>query len=271
MNLNKIDSALKYFQDAYQLSLKMNVFEQCIPIINLGEINFKMSNFKIALEYYKKALSTYNLVDNDRTIKLSILQFIGNTYYQLGKLDSAIVYHKSAFRISESAQYASGILTSSEKLSLFYKEKKMYDSTFKYQDIFILTKDSLFNEEKVRLLDNFNTDEEIRQNDLREKLIEEQKRRTRNIKIGIIALFIPTFSTTVYLFSRKKKKNAKLVTYLGLTSLLMFFEFITLVTHPIIERITNHDAILMYLALLLIAAFLVPLHHRLENWVKSKI
>jgi hypothetical protein len=58
---------------------------------------------------------------------------------------------------------------------------------------------------------------------------------------------------------------------MGLASLLMLFEFISLLIHPFIEKITHHDAVLMYLILLLIASLLVPLHHKLEGWVKDKI
>jgi hypothetical protein len=38
-----------------------------------------------------------------------------------------------------------------------------------------------------------------------------------------------------------------------------------------VEHLTNHDAILMYLVLLIIASILVPIHHKLKSWAKEKI
>ncbi len=38
-----------------------------------------------------------------------------------------------------------------------------------------------------------------------------------------------------------------------LTSLLMFFEFLSLLIHPTVERLTNHNALIMYVTLLFIA------------------
>jgi len=51
----------------------------------------------------------------------------------------------------------------------------------------------------------------------------------------------------------------------------MVFEFISLLIHPIVEKKTHHDPIIMYIVLLLVASILVPLHHKLEGWVKDKI
>ena len=45
MNLNKIDSALTYFNLAYQISLGLDESEKYIPLGNLGEINYKLKNY----------------------------------------------------------------------------------------------------------------------------------------------------------------------------------------------------------------------------------
>jgi hypothetical protein len=114
-------------------------------------------------------------------------------------------------------------------------------------------------------------EENIRQEKIKTEIIKAEEKKIRHLKLGLIAIFIPIFSTTVYLISRRKKKNIKLITMLGLTSLLMLFEYITMLIHPIIEKITNHDVVIMYLVLLSIAALLAPLHHKLEAVVKQRL
>jgi hypothetical protein len=41
--------------------------------------------------------------------------------------------------------------------------------------------------------------------------------------------------------------------------------------HPFIMSITGHQPIFTLLALVCIAAVLIPSHHRLEKWVKQKV
>jgi hypothetical protein len=54
-------------------------------------------------------------------------------------------------------------------------------------------------------------------------------------------------------------------------ALLIVFEFLNLLLHPFLERITHHNPVLMLLSLVCIAALLVPLHHRLEKWAVRKL
>jgi hypothetical protein len=53
--------------------------------------------------------------------------------------------------------------------------------------------------------------------------------------------------------------------------MLLVFEFLNLVLHPFLGKITHHTPALMLLGLVCIAAFLVPLHHRLEKWAIVKL
>ncbi|MCX6203044.1 MAG: tetratricopeptide repeat protein [Bacteroidetes bacterium] len=270
MNLNKIDSALTYFNLAYQISLGLDESEKYIPLGNLGEINYKLKNYEIALSYYKQCVSTgaQNYIDRE---KLSyFFQAISNAYFDLNKKDSAMHYAKLAYTNSKEGQYQKGVLQSSEKLYKLFKEQKKYDSAFLYQEIFIQTRDSLFNDEKIRIQENFSFREEIRQNEIEEKMKEAEMEREQNIKLGFIAFFIPSFGIGVFLIGMRNKKNIKMIVTLSLASLLMLFEFISMVIHPYIEKITHHDSFLMYIILLIVAFVLIPIQHRLENFVKNK-
>ncbi len=54
-------------------------------------------------------------------------------------------------------------------------------------------------------------------------------------------------------------------------ALLIVFEFLNLLLHPFLESFTHHSPVLMLLALVCIAAFLIPLHHKLEKWATHKL
>jgi CDP-diglyceride synthetase len=68
----------------------------------------------------------------------------------------------------------------------------------------------------------------------------------------------------------RTQKNATLISFLGMLSILMIFEFIAMLSHPYIEEWTHHNPILMLMILVAIASILVPLHHRLEHWIKKR-
>jgi hypothetical protein len=49
------------------------------------------------------------------------------------------------------------------------------------------------------------------------------------------------------------------------------FEFLNLLIHPFLEKITHHSPFLMLLSLVTLAALLIPLHHKLEHWAVNKL
>lgn len=59
--------------------------------------------------------------------------------------------------------------------------------------------------------------------------------------------------------------------FFSILGLLIVFEFINLFLHPFLERVTHHNQLLMLLALVLLASLLIPLHHKLEKWIKEKL
>jgi len=52
---------------------------------------------------------------------------------------------------------------------------------------------------------------------------------------------------------------------------LIVFEFLNLLVHPFLERVTHRTPLLMLLALVCIAALLAPFHHRLEKWATHRL
>jgi hypothetical protein len=49
--------------------------------------------------------------------------------------------------------------------------------------------------------------------------------------------------------------------------LLILFEYLTLLLHPYVKELTHHTPVYELLIFVTIAAFLIPTHHRIENWL----
>ncbi|MBK8140547.1 MAG: hypothetical protein IPQ25_10860 [Chitinophagaceae bacterium] len=114
-------------------------------------------------------------------------------------------------------------------------------------------------------------EEDLRKQEAAAEKIKEEQQRKQNIQYALLALGIISFVILFLALSRRHITNTKVIQFLGVVALLVVFEFLNLLLHPFLERITHHNPILMLLALVCIAALLVPLHHKLEKWATHKL
>jgi uncharacterized protein (DUF2249 family) len=62
-----------------------------------------------------------------------------------------------------------------------------------------------------------------------------------------------------------RKANEKAIKFLGILALLLVFELVNLFLHPYIGSFTHETPIFQLLIAVVIAAILIPLHHRLQH------
>jgi hypothetical protein len=84
--------------------------------------------------------------------------------------DSAIFYANQTVLIGKSTAYPLAILNAVTLLSDIYKSKNNLDSAVQYMGLAILIKDSLFNREKVRQIQDVSFNEQLHQQELQQKL-----------------------------------------------------------------------------------------------------
>jgi tetratricopeptide (TPR) repeat protein len=243
-------------------------------------------------------------------ILVSLLQN-GIAYSQLGENDLAEVYYKKGLVISDSIatpvvtllfnyeyipyllstnqvekarQQAFQLLNTGKQiennlyklnaagyLSQAYEKLNQTDSAFFYLRLQSALKDSVFNQNSFNKIQALAFNEGIRKIDEEAKQTAAEEQRKQNIQYALIALGIIILLTLYLSLSRSFITNTKLIKFFGVVALLIVFEFLNLLLHPFLERITNHSPVLMLLALVCIAALLVPLHHRVEKWATTKL
>ena len=235
----------------------------------------------------------------------------GTAYSQLGENDLADVYFKKAYELSDSIgtslvilvlnqSYIPYLLTTNQYekgkqqafqllntgklignnlaklnaagfLSQLYNKLQQTDSAFFYLSMESSLKDSVFNQNNLNKIQSLAFNEQIRNIDEEAKQKATKEQRKQNIQYALLALGIITFVILFLGLSRRHITNTKVIQFLGVVALLVVFEFLNLLLHPFLERITHHSPVLMLLALVCIAALLVPLHHKLEKWATHKL
>ncbi len=270
IDMNVIDSAATYINKGLELSRQS---KRLIPFFYylMGNVYLKRSQYDLALSFYKES---YNLETNVNKNAKDIIETeigISHVFDKKGKIDSAISYAKQAYDHSRQMTLPQEKLESLLLLTSLYKQKGNIDSAFVYISLTSDLKDSLINAEKFRTIGLMTFNEESRQEKLAEEKSKLDEERSHNIQLAITAIVILSGIILFLLLSRSIIVSHKVVEFLNVVVLLVVFEFINLLIHPFLEKVTNHSPALMLIALVGIATFIVPLHHRLEKWATNKL
>jgi tetratricopeptide (TPR) repeat protein len=222
------------------------------------------------MSYYKESLllnAKKTETSYDNWIHGLICMGLGEVFKSNGHSDSAIIYYKEALKTMPEEILIPVIY---RNLAELYQNINK-DTAFNYLMKEVKLTDSLNNANNKRDIKNLTSNEEERQKSIVVKQKQDEEERKQNIQYALIAIGLVTLIIIFLFLSRSFITNPKLISFFGVIALLLVFEFLNLLLHPFLERITHHSPILMLLALVCIAALLVPLHHKLEKWATVKL
>lgn len=267
-----LDSALFYTQLGQQVALK-NYGKKTSPFWGclFGPIYSKMGQPSLALEYFRSYLKAIEKHPEDIASKISCFYEMAKHFERNNRNDSAIYYAKQAFQLSRKHAFKISILHTSRLLSKLYQSENKIDSAFKYQNIMVKTEEDMFSKEKISRMNMLEFNEQIRQKELELTLQHQEHERNHRLQLTVLAISIIIVIIIFLLLSRSIIVSQKFIEFLGVIVLLITFEFIDQVLHPVIAKITNDTPVLMLLILVFIAGLLIPLHTKLEKWTIKKL
>ena len=269
IKLNKIDSALAFEMRAYQIQQAMNDHGTLSNTLSiLGDIHYKIGHKALALDYYQLSTS-YALKNNDQSALADNYNSMAKLYKASSQNDSSIYYAMKALNAAKSVSYPEGIYNAGNLLTQIYSGKNEHLELL-YFKIMVAAKDSMFNAERIKQVQTLSFNEAARQEEISEEKHREAEERIINLQLIGIALFIPFFFLALLLLS-KSRTHRKVIEFMSVISLLLVFEFITLFIHPFVQHISNHLPVLELMIMVVLAAILVPLHHRLTHWLREKL
>jgi hypothetical protein len=266
---NQLDSALYYAQAAFQTNERLKLPLYKLQILTLHAVIYsKMNENELADVYFNKAKSTADsvVVRKEVFYRRYIPFLVERNRMEEAKLqtekywDLALVVQNLNFKL-----LATGI-----KRNLFDKLNNT-DSAYYYSKVESQLRDSIFNQNNQNAIQSMAFKEQLRTIEDAAKKQEEEQQRKQNIQFALIAFGIVTFIILFLLLSRSIIVTEKWISFFGILGLLIVFEFINLLIHPYLERVTRHSPVLMLLALVALASMLIPLHHRMEKWIREKM
>ncbi|MEO7044271.1 MAG: ATP-binding protein [Ferruginibacter sp.] len=201
-----LDSSYNYVNKSYQLDLKDKD--------HWTNSYYLMARIAYANSDYEKALGFYRM-GNDlaKPGALDVLrgyQGIALIFNKLNKKDSAIYYAKKVVGQLDKRPLYSVVIETSSLLTGIYKADKKFDSAFKYQEIMLGAKDSLFNQHNVKQIQSLTFNEQQRLEQLQNARILARQEYKAKIKLYslIAGLVILTFFALVLYRNNQQKRHS---------------------------------------------------------------
>ena len=268
--LNILDSAFYYYSRALgEAKILNNQNYIGTSETGLGHLYRKQSDYLLSLEHYKSAIVNLGATDDNDLLCEAHLG-LAKLYFLFNNFDSAVTHAKTSYNLGQSGGFISRQLDAVKQLSDIYKKTKNIDSAFAYVNIEKVLNDSVYSRERIRGLGILSSDEQLRQSEMAEAKSKEEEERKQRLQLMFIGIFIPAFFMLT-LFLSRVKLHIRVIKLLGILSLLIFFEYLTLLLHPTVAKLTNHTPVLEILIFVAAAAVLIPLHHRAEHWLIRKL
>jgi two-component system, NtrC family, sensor kinase len=206
-SLNRIDSALWYAQQGYDLGAKSNNYLKkfySLAIGALGTVHVSLHHYKLAEDLFRYGIRQSGQFNN--------IYFQARNYYNLADLfdqenikDSAIYYAGISLRLCIEHNLGEFTLDASKLLTKIYDSEKNTDSTLKYMRIELAAKDSVFSQSKGQQFRQMAFDEVQRQ----QKISADEERYQNKVRIYILVSALIIFSLLAFILYRNSRQKQK--------------------------------------------------------------
>jgi tetratricopeptide (TPR) repeat protein len=259
-----------YAQREYELCMRIHfIGDLGYNYESLGSIQGKMGNSSLAISYFNLAIQEGFKTNSTKQLNWAYTA-IAQYYHDINQNDSSAVYAKKAIAVVQNTAFSNYSIKPAKLLLDIYKGNNS-DSALKYSEIYRIANDSVFSAKTIQQTQLMTFEYELRQQEIASEKTKAEEQRKQNLQYALISLGIIIFIILFLLLSRSFITNTRLIEFLGVMALLIVFEFLNLLLHPFLEKITNHTPVMLLFALVCIAAFLIPLHHRVEKWSTAKL
>ena len=217
-NLHMVDSALVYAKQLTQITgLPYATAYLSSGYKLMADVYVEQGNIQTAIPYYRFAIA--NNVD---FYAAGAEEGMARIYVQLSKNDSALFYAKKALTIYQTKKTVQSwgenpdylVARISPLIAEIYKASGQPDSAYKYLQLSVTLKDSLYNTDKVRQFQTLSFNEATRRQQLEQQSKEAEQQYQTKIKIYGLISIITGFVVLAFVLYRNNKQKQKANTLL---------------------------------------------------------
>ena len=268
--LNQNDSAFRYFSRSLEIARALDDGDYIgTSMTGLGHSYRKMGMYPESQLNYQEGIRYLQEAQDDEVLCEAALG-LAKLFELIKRYDSAGHYANLSLAIAKKDGFLSKELEAAEFLTDHYKKIRDIDSAFTYVSYVRGLNDSVNSKSRIRESQIISSNEQYRQLEREEERSITRKKRTQQLQLLLIAIFIPGFFLITLLLSHINVP-VRMIRLLGILSLLFLFEYLTLLLHPTVAALTHHNPIYEILIFVGLAALLIPAHHKLEHWMIHKL
>jgi tetratricopeptide (TPR) repeat protein len=217
----KYDQATYYYQQALVIMESIGLEEGvAFALENLGEAYKKMEEYDSALIYQTRALAIRERSPNNSE-HAATLQQVGHTNYLLQNYSTAKVQLKKALKLALETNSKPVLRDTYASLVDIFEEENDYQQAFEYQKLWTTIKDSLFNTNVSKQINELQTKYETEEKEKQIVLLAKEKetqaneaRQQATVNRALLGglILVSIIAGLVYFLFRQRLKNQKLLT-----------------------------------------------------------
>ncbi|MBI1766796.1 MAG: tetratricopeptide repeat protein [Bacteroidetes bacterium] len=208
LNEKNFDAAEPYFKEAQKVGLDIeNAVWESATFSGLGRIALARNQLKEAKKFFDTSFKMREGIREWNGIS-EIYSYFSKIHGQSGELDSALFYLKKSIRIARQIGARDRVVSDYKLMTDLFVQKGKYDSAFFYQSKFIALRDTLFDENLARNINDIQLqiqDEETTSK-LREKDREISSRTNQAYFVAAIASLIMIAAIGFYRSRNRERK-----------------------------------------------------------------
>jgi len=203
--LNILDSARMYTFQAYRHAASSKDLDLVATAVNnLGNIYGKMRKNDSALYYYRQAKPLWLKADDYDGLCEATLG-MAKIFRSLGMQDSSLFYARQSISAGWHGGFTMRVLSASQFLTTYFKQQGQTDSAFRYLEVSVAAKDSLFSQEKNKEVQNLFFAQRQRELDIKEK----ETAYRASVRFYLLIAVIVFLLVLAFVFWRNNRKNEK--------------------------------------------------------------
>ena len=207
LNAGKLDSALLYFEESGKIFQEVEyLIGTAYNLGNMGMVHALKGEHQVAKN--KMDLATVILRDMGDFYPIAVYDlYIADIYKENNDLERAIEYAEHSLKVAQEHSLKEQIRDANLKLSELYGAQNNYQEAYFHQSQYLVYRDSINNEEKIREIADMRTEYEVNQRETEIELLKTEQRNQYIIfaSMAVIIILLGLVSFLYYRNSRRKQ------------------------------------------------------------------
>lgn len=211
---DKFEASVELAKHSLELRKKLkDISGQAESNNNIAIAYMGLKNWDLALEYLYTSEKLFLSGGNNKEVPITIMHNIAHCLKEKNNIDGAIAKYELAYKIAQSKKMQNESRISLQQLSKLERIKGNYKEALVYYMKYSKTKDTLFNIQKEKAIQDVSTKYETKQKEEKIKLLQKDKQLAQNQRwmyVVTILFLIITGSIAVAYFVFRSRKNQEL-------------------------------------------------------------